>query len=142
MDLNLRDTMDSGLEVALAQPEISLPSIMATIVAGMSGLAVLGAVKHRMTQSQMVERLAALSGADKKAVAKVLKSLPTLAASQLKAGHDFVLPGMVHLQSVRKPARKARMGTNPFTGEKQKFKAKPASRKVKARVLKVVRDAV
>jgi len=43
---------------------------------------------------------------------------------------------------VKKPARPAREGINPFTGQKQKFAAKPASKAVRARPVKAVKDAV
>ena len=49
---------------------------------------------------------------------------------------QFVLPGLFKMTVVTKPATKARKGTNPFTGEEMMFKAKPARRVVKVRVLK------
>ena len=42
----------------------------------------------------------------------------------------------------KKPATKAREGVNPFTGEKMMFKAKPASRKVRALPLKSLKSMV
>ena len=39
-------------------------------------------------------------------------------------------------------ARKARKGVNPFTGEEMMFKAKPATKVVKATVLKGLKDMV
>jgi hypothetical protein len=39
-------------------------------------------------------------------------------------------------------ARPAREGINPFTKEMQKFPAKPASKGVRARAVKAVKDAV
>jgi len=42
----------------------------------------------------------------------------------------------------KKPARPAREGINPFTKQKQKFAAKPASKAVRARPVKAVKDAV
>jgi DNA-binding protein HU-beta len=43
---------------------------------------------------------------------------------------------------VKKPATKARKGTNPFTGEDMIFKAKPASKAVRARPVKACKDSV
>jgi nucleoid DNA-binding protein len=43
---------------------------------------------------------------------------------------------------VRKPATKEREGTNPFTGEKMIFKAKPARNVVKALALKKLKQMV
>ena len=41
---------------------------------------------------------------------------------------------------IQKPATKARKGINPFTGQEQMFKAKPARRVVKIRPLKSLKD--
>jgi hypothetical protein len=41
---------------------------------------------------------------------------------------------------VRKPATKERKGINPFTGQEQIFKAKPARNVVKIRPLKAMKD--
>jgi hypothetical protein len=43
---------------------------------------------------------------------------------------------------IKKPATKARKGTNPFTGEEMMFKAKPARKIVRARPVKAAKDAV
>ena len=50
--------------------------------------------------------------------------------------------GFAKFVVVRKPARPAREGINPFTIEKQKFAAKPASKGVRARPVKAIKDAV
>ena len=44
------------------------------------------------------------------------------------------------MNTVRKPATKARKGVNPFTKEEVMFKAKPASTVVKVRPLKGLKD--
>jgi nucleoid DNA-binding protein len=54
----------------------------------------------------------------------------------------FTIPGLLKLRVVKKPAKKARKGINPFTGEEMMFKAKPASRAVKALALKGLKDMV
>ena len=61
---------------------------------------------------------------------------------ELKKSGIFVLPGFAKFVVVKKPARPAREGINPFTKEKQKFAAKPASKGVRARPVKAVKDAV
>ena len=43
---------------------------------------------------------------------------------------------MMKITTIKKPARKARKGTNPFTGEEVVFKSKPASVAVRIRALK------
>jgi nucleoid DNA-binding protein len=61
---------------------------------------------------------------------------------ELKKTGVFVLPGFAKFVVVKKPARPAREGINPFTKEKQKFAAEPASKSVRARAVKAVKDAV
>jgi nucleoid DNA-binding protein len=57
--------------------------------------------------------------------------------------HGIVtLPGLLKLKVVKKPASKAREGINPFTKEKMVFKAKPASKKVRALPLKNLKAMV
>ena len=52
------------------------------------------------------------------------------------------MPGLLKMRVVKKPARKARKGTNPFTGEEMMFKAKPATKVVKVSALKGLKDMV
>ena len=54
----------------------------------------------------------------------------------------FTVPGLMKLKVVKKPARKARMGINPFTKVEMMFKAKPASKSVKVLALKGLKDMV
>ena len=54
----------------------------------------------------------------------------------------FLVPGFAKFVVVKKPATKARKGTNPFTGEEMMFKAKPARKIVRARPVKAAKDAV
>ena len=46
----------------------------------------------------------------------------------------------MRINVIQKPATKARMGVNPFTGQEQMFKAKPARRVVKVRPLKNLKE--
>jgi DNA-binding protein HU-beta len=62
--------------------------------------------------------------------------LAALAEKEIKRSGEFTLPGMVKL-SVRKS--KARMGRNPATGDPIKI---PAKTRVKATVVKAMKDAV
>jgi hypothetical protein len=54
----------------------------------------------------------------------------------------FSIPGLLKMRVVKKPARKARKGVNPFTGEEMMFKAKPATKVVKVSALKGLKDMV
>ena len=60
--------------------------------------------------------------------------------SSRRTGYSLV-PGFAKFVVVKKP-RKARKGTNPFTGEAMMFKAKPARKIVRARPVKAAKDAV
>ncbi len=54
----------------------------------------------------------------------------------------FNMGGLLKIKVTKKPATKARKGTNPFTGEEMMFKAKPARKVVKAQPLKALKDMV
>ena len=97
-----------------------------------------------LTKSQIIQSIAD-AHKDKlarKDVAAVIQSLATVGYKELKKNGLFVLPGFAKFVVVKKPATKAREGTNPFTGEKMMFKAKPARKIVRARPVKAVKDAV
>ena len=78
----------------------------------------------------------------RKHVKEVVESLVSVGHKELKKNGIFVLPGFAKFVVVKKPARPAREGINPFTKEKQKFAAKPASKAVRARPVKAIKDAV
>jgi nucleoid DNA-binding protein len=54
----------------------------------------------------------------------------------------FVLPGLMKITVVKKPAKPARKGLNPFTGEEIMLKAKPAYKAVKIKALKKLKEMV
>ena len=78
----------------------------------------------------------------KKHVKEVVEALVATGHRELKKTGTFVLHGFAKFVVVKKPARPAREGINPFTKEKQKFAAKPASKAVRARPVKAIKDAV
>ena len=89
-------------------------------------------------KSEFFQVLSEQTELSKKDVKKVIETLPTLIKVHLTKGGpgQFTLPGMFKVITVTKPATKARKGKSPFTGEEMIFKAKPARRVVKVRVLK------
>ncbi len=97
--------------------------------------------KH-LSKTEFVEALANQSGLEKKQVSAVLDSLNDLIYKELKAEHEVVIPGLVKLVSVNKPAVPEHEGINPFTKEKTMFKAKPARKIIKPRPLKALKDAL
>ena len=78
----------------------------------------------------------------RKQIKLVVETLGEIGRAQLKKAGVFVLPGFAKFVVVKKPARPARDGINPFTKEKQRFAAKPASKGVRARPIKALKDAV
>jgi DNA-binding protein HU-beta len=100
--------------------------------------------KKRMTKSEFVGAIAKKSGLEKKQVTSALTALNEVIYKELSRGGagEVVLPGLIKLVTVKKPAVPAREGTNPFTGQPAVFKAKPASKVVKARPVKQLKDAI
>ena len=100
------------------------------------------AIKAKMTKSQMVGSIAESTGLSKKQVSDVFGELESLIERSIKKRSvgEFTLPGLMKITTVKKPARKARKGINPFTGEETVFKAKPASIAVKIRPLKKLKE--
>jgi len=72
----------------------------------------------------------------------VLETLATVGYKELKKAGVFLVPGFAKFVVIKKPATKARAGTNPFNGEPMMFKAKPARKIVRARPVKAAKDAV
>ena len=101
-------------------------------------------IKARFTKTQILDQIAATTELSRKQVAAVLDSLTGVIEAHVKknAVGEFVLPGLLKVSTVRKPAVKARKGINPFTKEEVTFKAKPASTVVKVRPLKKLKDMV
>ena len=96
----------------------------------------------KYTKTQIVNQIAEENELSKKQVTGVLESLGDMIQLHInkKSVGEFVLPGLMKIQTVKKPARKARKGINPFTKEEVMFKAKPASITVKVRPLKKLKE--
>jgi len=101
-------------------------------------------IKDRLSKTQILEQIANNTGLSRKQVGSVLDSLSDVIEAHVnkRAVGEFVLPGLLKISTVRKPAVKARKGINPFTKEEVMFKAKPASTAVKVRPLKKLKDMV
>jgi DNA-binding protein HU-beta len=94
------------------------------------------------TKSEILASISKDTDLSRKQVSAVFDSLSAVIRKSLR-GHGIVtLPGLLKLKVVKKPATKAREGVNPFTGEKMTFKAKPASKKVRALPLKNLKAMV
>ncbi len=94
------------------------------------------------TKSEILAQVAKDTGLTKKQAGEVFESLNGIIKKSLRGAGVFTLPGLLKLKVVKKPATKARKGINPFTGEETTFKAKPASKKVRAAALKSLKEMV
>lgn len=97
-----------------------------------------------MTKADVYATLAEKTTLSKKEIAGVLDALGDLIKRELgkKGPGQFQIPGLLKLQVTRKPATKAKQGTNPFTKEPMTIKAKPARNVIKARPLKPLKESV
>lgn len=100
------------------------------------------AISERYTKTQIVAQIAENTELTKRQVISVLDELSDVIEGHIKkrSTGEFVLPGLMKITTVKKPARKARKGVNPFTGEDTVFAAKPASTQVRVRPLKKLKD--
>ena len=99
----------------------------------------------KQTKSQILSSIAEDTTLTKKQVTAVLDSLADLAHSHLKrkGSGEFTVPALgIKLRRVIKPARPARQGVNPFTGQQMMIKARPETTSVRATALKALKDAV
>jgi DNA-binding protein HU-beta len=90
----------------------------------------------RLTQTEIVTRLAESSGLKKSDVKSLLDEMASLATSEVQKNGEFTVPGFGKL---KKTHRKARDGRNPATGAVIKI---PAKTTVKFSIGKAMKDAV
>lgn len=94
------------------------------------------------TKSDILNQIVKDTKLTRKQASAVLDSLSGCIRKSLRGGGLFTMPGLLKMKVVKKPATKEREGTNPFTGEKMTFKAKPASKKVRILPLKSLKEMV
>ncbi len=132
----------AGKPAAKAAPKAaSKTAVTATLKPVITGP--LKPIKTAFNKTSLIAHLAATASVDPKAVKAVVAALEaTIAASVSKKGvGTFTMPGLFKVMSVHVPAKKARMGIDPFTKQERKFAAKPATTKVKVRAMKKLKDA-
>lgn len=101
-------------------------------------------LKKPYTKSEILNYIAERVALKRANIVQVMEALSELVEVHVKSKGPgtFVLPGLAKFKVIRKPATKARKGTNPFTGEPTTFKAKPARNVVKIRPLKKLKEMV
>jgi hypothetical protein len=101
--------------------------------------------KKQLNKSQTYMALANATGLTRKQVVSFFEALSGLVAKELgkKGPGQFVIPGMLRLKRVEKPATKGGMRPNPFKpGEMMEVKPKPARTLVKPVALKGLKELV
>jgi len=81
-------------------------------------------------------------GLKPKEIKNAIEGVVSLAAQEVKKHGAFKIGNALNLKLKVKPARPARKGVNPFTKEPCVFKAKPASKTVKAFPMKKLKDMI
>ncbi|MCD8521432.1 MAG: HU family DNA-binding protein [Saccharospirillaceae bacterium] len=102
------------------------------------------AITEKYSKTQLLNEIAENTGLARKDVNTVLEELTAVIERHVKkrAVGEFILPGLLKIKTVKKPAQKARKNVpNPFRpGETMDVAAKPASTKVKVLPLKKLKD--
>ena len=97
-----------------------------------------------LSKNAILEMVTKAVGEDlsKKQVKLVVETLVEVGHRELKKTGVFVLPGFAKFVVVNRPATPERQGINPFTKAPVTIPAKPASKKIRARPVKALKDAV
>ena len=98
----------------------------------------------RMSKTQFVTAVAEKSGLTKKQASAALEAVNAVVVRELgsKGPGEVILPGLLKLSVVKKPATRQHEGINPFTKQPMTYKAKAARKVVKIRALKTLNDSV
>ena len=129
--------------VKAAPAKAAKPVKAAPVKAAKAAPTALKPLKTAFNKSSLAAHVADQSGVDAKSVKSVLAALEgaMLMSVNKKGLGSFTLPGLLKVVVQNVPAKKKRMGKDPFTGVERMFAAKPASVKIKTRALKKLKDA-
>ena len=99
-------------------------------------------VKDPLTKGGIIKAITDITSQPKKDVVACVEALTSIIEMHVKnrGPGKFVMPGLLKSNVVKKPARPARKGVNPFTGEETMFKAKPAHKVIKIKALKRLKE--
>lgn len=102
------------------------------------------AAKKPMNKTDILTALSETTGLSKQQVGVLFDELAKLIGKNLGADGPgvFVIPGLLQIKVIRKPATEERKGVNPFTKEEMVIKAKPAKNVVKVVALKGLKELV
>ena len=99
-------------------------------------------VDTAFNKARLLSTLAERAELNRKQVSLLLDEFCSIMGLHLQRGgpEKFILPGAFKVVVRKIPAKKARTGVNPFTGQPTVFKAKPATRRVKIIALKGLKE--
>ncbi len=100
--------------------------------------------RTHLTKQALFQCLSKKTGLSKKNIDLVFLALLDSIKDHMKkdGSEKFVFPGIFKLTVKTAPEQKEKIGLNPFTKEKMIFKAKKASRNIKIKALKKLKDTV
>nr|VFK15812.1 MAG: nucleoid DNA-binding protein [Candidatus Kentron sp. LFY] len=100
------------------------------------------AIQKHLNKSQLISALSENTGLTKKDVTCVLDELSNLISRHVRSdgAGEFVLPGLLKIRTVYKPATEERRGILGITGKETVFQAKPARMVVKVTPLTGLKD--
>ncbi len=102
-------------------------------------------IKEPLSKGAVIKLITDATCLSKKEVVDVIDCLTQVIEKHVKTGGPgkFVMPnGLLKINVVKKAARPARKGINPFTGEEIMIKARPAYKAVKIKALKKLKEMV
>merc|ERR1712217_753404 len=117
-------------------------SLQFAAMAPMKAMKAMKGAGQGMTVTAAYGAVAETTGLKVKDVKGVVEGIVAVAAEQLKKSGSFKLAGALNLKLKKKPATPARKSVNPFTKEPCVFKAKPASKTVRALPMKKFKELV
>merc|ERR1719436_1124275 len=136
---------------AALSPRCPLPDIMALPMKAMKArqamkskamAAMRSGTSAAMTVTGAYKSVGETKGFKAKQVKECVEAYMAVAAAQLKSAGSFKLAGAINMKLKKKPATPARKGVNPFTKEPCVFKAKPASKTVRALPMKKFKEMI
>jgi len=93
------------------------------------------------TKSEIYRTVAEQTGLSRKQVVETLDAFTDVMIKSVKKHGSFNMIGLCKMTLVKKPAvRGGKLVRNPFSGEMVKQKPKPASKTVKVRPMKALKD--
>jgi nucleoid DNA-binding protein len=93
------------------------------------------------TRNEVYREIATKTGLTRKDVVAMCDALTKTMVKSVKTHGTFNYMGLLKLTLVKKPAvAGGKLVRNPFTGDMVKQKARPASRSVRVRPLKAIKD--